>query len=285
MASITYNDKEIKSNNVSFIEYKNEIITIIHRDNNEVFLKLNGIQIGEAKGEIIKYKGFRGFWINKIYIKKEYRKKGYGKILLNELLKMNEDVDIYGVDAQPFDVDLETKSYDEYLEELINWYSLFSIDDKKIEPMPNSDSIYQKLEAKYEEEEQNYKFLNIVIRHKVALICVAILFVICVLINFVWPHDIFLGSSSVIGVILVGSLILVVVEAFENKTGFLIKNIVFSFCWIISSLVMISDADYTKIKLWMQIVTSWEFIFMGCSLPDFISEIKKHHDENIEKNM
>lgn len=142
MASVLFDNKEITIED-------NLTIEKVGKDDDNLILKLNGIQIGSIKGEVLTQNQLKGYWIHSVLIDKQFREKGYGKILIKALLETKEDIVVYGVNPIPYNVDFT--EYEVWNDKLEKWYKSFSIDGKKIELMPFPDRINQRLYEIYSE--------------------------------------------------------------------------------------------------------------------------------------
>lgn len=63
-------------------------------------------------------------------------------------------------------------------------------------------------------------------------------------------------------------------KKYINKVGF------FSFFWLVSCVVLIDFSDF-GLQTLASLVASYEFIFLGCLIPDFVSQVEREQDDTI----
>ena len=68
----------------------------------------------------------------------------------------------------------------------------------------------------------------------------------------------------------------------KNGKNYIKKIGIFSFFWFASCIALV-DFNSFNWELLIQIITSYEFIFLGCLIPDYFSQIERERDNSIKK--
>ena len=87
---------------------------------------------------------------------------------------------------------------------------------------------------------------------------------------------------QLIGIIIIAALCAVILLTDKNGKNYINKIGFFSFFWFASCIVLVDFSEFS-FELLMKIITSYEFIFLGCLIPDFVSRGERERDSVIQK--
>ena len=84
------------------------------------------------------------------------------------------------------------------------------------------------------------------------------------------------------GIIIIAAICAVILLTDKNGKNYIKKIGVFTFFWFASCIVLV-DLNSFNWELMIRIITSYEFIFLGCLIPDYFSQIERERDNTIKK--
>lgn len=87
---------------------------------------------------------------------------------------------------------------------------------------------------------------------------------------------------QLIGIIIIAAICAVILLTDKNGKNYIKKIGIFSFFWFASCIALV-DFNSFNCELLIQIITSYEFIFLGCLIPDYFSQIERERDNSIKK--
>lgn len=105
------------------------------------------------------------------------------------------------------------------------------------------------------------------------------------LIQEIFKTDKLILIFQLLGIIIIAALCTIILITMKNGKKYINKIALFSFFWLASCIVLIDFSGFKLgttacLELIARIVTSYEFIFLGCLLPDFLSQTEKEHDDD-----
>lgn len=127
----------------------------------------------------------------------------------------------------------------------------------------------EKVRGDFEEGKQ---ILLVLLSYPFAFVFVLLLFVIGLLADLTGFNPIW-EILEIIGMAVIAALLAVIIMCIEHPKVYIGKIFFFSLLWFASCLVLVDFSQFSW-QLFFKIVTAFEFIFLGCLLPDLVSELK-----------
>ncbi|SES43085.1 hypothetical protein SAMN04487884_1516 [Butyrivibrio fibrisolvens] len=121
-----------------------------------------------------------------------------------------------------------------------------------------------------------------VMSYKVAFVIVVILFILGLVADVKGVNAIY-GTLELVGVAIIIALLAVIKMCFDKPVQFLAKVAIFSIMWLGSCLALVDFNDFTLL-LAFKIITAFEYIFIGCLLPELVSKMEELREKAIQDN-
>lgn len=110
-----------------------------------------------------------------------------------------------------------------------------------------------------------------------------------VVIGFVlaFIQDVFQTESwiffiQLVGVVIIAAFLAVILITDKNGKKYINKIGICSIFWFASCIALVDFSEF-NFELFVRIVASLEFIFLGCLIPDYISLVERERDDTIKK--
>lgn len=106
------------------------------------------------------------------------------------------------------------------------------------------------------------------------VIC-TVLFILLILSLLGEPENVSIPYKilQVLGLIFMTAFIVIILICFDNPSKIILKNLLFSISWLISAVILVDSKR--SVELIIRITAAFEFIFLGCLLPNWFTEIEK----------
>lgn len=114
------------------------------------------------------------------------------------------------------------------------------------------------------------------------LFVLVVLTVILSIIQEVFQTNEWILIIQLIGIIIIAAFCAVILLTEKDGKKYINKIAVFSFFWFASCIVLVEFKEF-DLQLLVRIITSYEYIFLGCLIPDFVSRVEKERDDTIKK--
>lgn len=86
--------------------------------------------------------------------------------------------------------------------------------------------------------------------------------------------------TQLIGLIILTAFFAVILITNKDGKKYINKVGLFSFFWLVSCVVLIDFSDF-GLETLARLVAAYEFIFLGCLIPDFVSQVEREQDDTI----
>lgn len=133
-----------------------------------------------------------------------------------------------------------------------------------------------------EDIEQGKEILLVLLSYPAAFIAVVALFVIGIIADMHGVNSIY-GFIEIILMAFIAAILAITLMFLDNPKEYIAKTFFFSLLWLASCLVMVDFNDFSWLLI-IRIVAAFEFIFLACLFPDFMTKLKEIREENINKN-
>ena len=118
------------------------------------------------------------------------------------------------------------------------------------------------------------KIINILKNYKATAVLFVILSIALIISFFIEPGSP-ISSILCLGMGVVIGLVIFRVKNFEDGDRYIFRSLIITMCWSTSALVFVDFKEFSLILI-LKIVTAFEFIFLGCILPDLMAELRKY---------
>lgn len=118
--------------------------------------------------------------------------------------------------------------------------------------------------------------------YKVASVIVAVLFILGLIADMKGVNAIY-GTLELMGVAIIIALLAIMKVIFEKPKHIVAKAFIFSTMWLASCLAL-TDFDEVSPLFLFKIVTAFEYIFLGCLLPEVVSKLEDCRENNTFKD-
>jgi hypothetical protein len=115
----------------------------------------------------------------------------------------------------------------------------------------------------------------------VAFVIVVILFFLGLVADVKGVNTIY-GTLELVGVAIIIALLAVIFMCFDKPVQFLTKVAIFSIMWLGSTLAFVDFDNFTPV-LAFKIITAFEYIFIGCLLPELVSKMEELREKEIQE--
>lgn len=128
-----------------------------------------------------------------------------------------------------------------------------------------------------EEIETNKTVVKILSKYWVAVFMVAFLFSVGIYADFKGYNSITL-VLEIIGMCVIAVFLALAILVFPDYKKYIKKIFFYAFLWFSSTVVFVdfSEINFEKI---LELVTCFEYIFLGCYIPDFVDKLNEIQDK------
>lgn len=123
--------------------------------------------------------------------------------------------------------------------------------------------------------------INVLLKYPVIFILVLVAFGLSIIQEIVHSNEVIL-VIQLFGILIIAVICACILVTDKNGKKYINRIGVFSFFWFASCIVLVDFSDL-GLELFARIVASYEFIFLGCLIPDYFSQVEKEHDDTIKK--